>query len=662
MIAGKTVVIGLNCSHDAAAVILVDGQVVVAIAEERLVREKHVGGFPRMAIAYCLQEAGVDDIANVDLVVLNQEPVTDFSPRINDLGYQGRIVVNPSHHLLHAYYAWIASGFARPAILILDGAGYSYGEHTRRDSPLLGSRPAYDDMEEAESMFIVTADNTIEVARRRWGLWDSRYPHMQFPSLGHMFSMAAEYIFGHWQHAGKVMGLAPYGDPNALVGDIVTYDAAGNQVIDTSWVTRLRPRSNLQAIDDEICRNVAAKVQAEVERAVIHLCRDLHALTGATDLCLSGGVALNSVTNGLIRAQTPFDRLFVTPAAGDAGVALGAGLFGQHLIAGSVSSWANHDDYLGRRYSRQEVAAAVGDWAEYVNVEESEDPALDAAADLADGRIIGWFEGGSEFGPRALGHRSILCDPRTAVARDRLNSLVKYREAFRPYAASVLAEHAADFFDGDTSDAFMLTVVQVKSSMEDRIQAVRHVDGTCRIQSVSASHRGTYRSHIEHFQARTGIPMVLNTSFNIRGEPIIETPSDALRCFLACNLDVLYLEGLKITKYVLGAGTPGDVVPALVDGIELESVTQTASGAAVRTEHFARTRTGYRLSLSEGHFTLLRLVDAIRTLDQLASLTGRTLVETRNEAIDLQRRGVLCVKSHGIGSHSDETPTRDASI
>src|SRR5450755_1000032 len=283
----RSVVLGINAAHDSAACLLIDGEIAVAIAEERLARTKHFEGFPQRAIDYCLRSAGIVDRSAVDTVVVNEYVKDDNGLIARRAGFSGELIVNPSHHLLHAYYAWAGAKFARPAVLILDGAGYSYGEHERRKSPMLGPCPPYSEMEESESMYVVDDSGELALVRKRWGLWDSSDPFLRFPSLGHMYSVASEYIFGHMMHAGKTMGLAAYGDASRFPEPLIEYTADG-LVIDTEWITKLPPRSAEPAHRDEICRDVAAKVQAELERAVLYLCTELQSLTGAVDLAFSG--------------------------------------------------------------------------------------------------------------------------------------------------------------------------------------------------------------------------------------------------------------------------------------------------------------------------------------------------------------------------------------
>lgn len=635
------VVLGINSAHDASACLLVDGELKIAIPEERLSRAKYHEGFPYEAVKHCLQVGGLKELNSVDCIVMNEYAETDFDLELRNGGYTGRLITNPSHHLLHAYYAWVASGYSDAAIMIVDGSGYSYGEYIRQNSPMLGEAPPFSEMEEAESLYVVR-DGRIEIVGKRWALWEASSPYYRFASLGHMYSIVSQYIFGHWKHAGKTMGLAPYGDPASFPEPFI--DLTGPEmVIHTEWASRLPPRSPVPAEHDQTCRDLAAKVQAELERAMLWLADRLHRETGMDRLCVSGGVGLNSVTNGRLLRESKFSHLFITPAAGDAGISIGAALYGHHELTGVTPVWNYSHDYHGRTYPPDEVSAAITRYAKRLLVENPADAPAAAARDIASGSIIGWFEGGCEFGPRSLGHRSILCDPRGKDTKDRLNKTVKFRESFRPYAASVLSEHAGEYFDLAVDDPFMLIVAPVPQRYLDVIPSVCHVDGTCRIQSVRPDHLGGFRRLIEEFYDLTGLPLVLNTSFNIRGEPIVETPDEAIECFLASNIDVLYIEGRRLTKAILAsAGAPGELVPRLNDSLVLGVVVATDDGRAMEPEHHVQTRTGHKSRITGAEYRLLRAVDGARTLAELAGFVGDTMpAQVEAAFVDLQQRGFV---------------------
>lgn len=642
-----TVVLGVNTSHDAAACLLVDGELVVAVCEERLSRVKYHEGFPHLAVRYCLDAAGVPDLNAVDCIVINQLAECDYDTELLVGGYPGRLITNPSHHLLHAYYAWVGSGFSEAAVLILDGSGYCYGEYQRRGRTDLGAPPEFSEMEEAESLYRI-ADGELTVVSKRWALWHASRPFFRFASLGHMYSMASQYIFGSFKHAGKTMGLAAFGDASAYPEPIV--DLSGTEMdLDTLWASKLPPRSALPAEQDEVCRDVAAKVQDELETAILHLAGDLHRRTGSTRLAVSGGVGLNSVTNGRLLRESPFTELFITPAASDAGVAIGAALYGHRELTGSVPSWNYRHDYHGRVYSGSEVDAALADRSDLVSWSDAGEQVAElAAADVAAGSVVGWFDLGSEFGPRSLGHRSIICDPRVPGMKDYLNAHVKFREPFRPYAASVLSEHASEYFDLDVDDPFMLIVAQVREQYTQLVPSIVHADGTCRIQSVRPDHQGDFRALIEEFYRLTGLPLVLNTSFNIRGEPIVETPADALECFLASNFDVLYLQGRRVTKVRAAECAYGaELVPVLSPQLTLETELPTHAGAVGQPRQLVRTRTGHRAVLDPVEFSLLAQVDRRRSVAETAALAGVPAAEATVVFERLQNRGLVAFQLAG---------------
>jgi len=641
------VVLGVNTAHDAAACLLIDGELRVAIAEERLSRRKHQPGSPRRAIEGCLADAGLENLGAVDCIVVNQFPQTDFSGDLRRKGFEGELLVNPSHHLLHAHYAAAASGRPDSAILVVDGSGYSYAEHSRRGSPLLGPPPRFADACESESSFALRAGE-IELVERRWGVWDAGTPYFRFPSLGHMFSAASQYIFGHWVHAGKTMGLAPYGDPSGLDEQIVTCGEEG-LTVDTEWVLRLPPRSDRPAHLDRTCRDVAAKVQAELERAMLFLARRLFDATGLPHLCLAGGVALNSVANARLREEGPFEEMFVTPAAGDSGTAVGAAVYGHTHLSGEIPSWSSYTDFLGPRQKAVRTERALARAAPRTRRVEPAGPAA-AAADIAAGRVVGWYEGRSELGPRALGHRSILCDPRIESIRDYLNERVKFREPFRPYAAAVLEEHAERYFEVDWIDRFMLSVVQIRPEHQRQLRSICHVDGSCRVQTVPPD-AGDFRRLIVTFFEETGLPLVLNTSLNVRGEPIVETPEDAIRCFLGSNIDCVYVDGVRLEKAVLDAEViDTSLVPAPTGGIVVESRSAWEDGGWSERLAVHRAHGGQTVSIDELDASLLAAIDGNTSVGELIAdrQTGpRRIAEA---LASLQERGLISMAYADLAS------------
>jgi carbamoyltransferase len=607
---------------------MIDGRIEVAIMEERLSRKKHHEGFPDLAIDYCMKSAGIADINEVDYFVINQYNKSACEMELVQYrNYSNRVIINPSHHLLHAYYAYFASGFEDAAVLIVDGSGYNYGEYVVRNSPHLGPAPEFSEMEEADAIYFVRNGN-IELIEKRWGLWHSSEPYYRFPSLGHMFSAASQYIFGSWQHAGKTMGLAPYGDSNALQFQIVTKTANG-LAVDVDWILDFpKPVRGLSVEEVKINCDIAAKVQAELEEAMVYMAKRAYDATQSPNLCLSGGVALNSVANGRIILESPFQNVFITPAANDGGIAIGAALYGFHHLNKRPPVFKHVNDFYGRAYEDSEILEAIQNNPR-LQYERVDNPAQRAAADLADRKIIGWFEGKSELGPRALGHRSILCDPRLPGMKDALNSKVKYRESFRPYAASVLEEHTAEYFDIHSRNPYMLVVTSILPDKRSTLPAVCHIDGTCRIQTVGPDYDGNYRKLIEYFYELTSVPMVLNTSFNIRGEPIVESPQDALACFLGSGIDFLYIGSYRISKFTVSeSGNLDyslDLIPYLNDDLTLIKESGSDKGRSRQDRLLVRMRTGHHMLLEAPLFKLLEAVDGRSTGNMLLQTINREM-------------------------------------
>lgn len=613
------ITLGINCAHDASACLMIDAQIKIAILEERLSRIKYYEGFPHQAIDYCLNAVGIKDINEIDCIVMNEYAKSAYEIELQYKSYTNQLIINPSHHLLHAYYAYFASGFEDAAVLIVDGSGYHYGEYVARNSPYLGPAPKLSEMEEAETLYLFRSGK-ISVIEKRWGLWHSSEPYYRFPSIGHMFSIASQYIFGKWVHAGKTMGLAPYGDSSAMPFKIITHTDNG-LAVDVDWVLNFpKPKYDQPVHEVKLKRDMAAKVQAELEDALLYLIKRAYNATQCPNLCLSGGVALNSVANGRIIREGPFQNVFITPAANDGGIAIGAALYGYHYLNNVSPTFQNFSDFHGREYSQSDMEIVIHNNPR-IRYDRIDNPAEEAAHDIATGKIIGWFEGKSEFGPRALGHRSILCDPRPTDMKDRLNSKVKFRESFRPYAASVLEEHRGEYFDMNYMDPHMLTVASVHPAKRSVIPAVCHVDGTCRTQTVSAHYDGLYRHLIEHFHNLTSVPLILNTSFNIRGEPIVETPADAVTCFLGSGMDVLYLGPFRIRKLTLDslvdAEALEDLIPTLNDHLTLFTENRASKGKWQKRYVIVQTRTGYRFPLEASLLKLLELIDGQSNCDLL---------------------------------------------
>ena len=563
-----TAILGISAFyHDAAAALVVDGRIVAAAQEERFSRSKHDASFPERAIAYCLDEAGLE-ASQLDYVGFYEKPYRKlerlldtyvaFAPR----GYRSFLLAAPlwmkqrlhlardisrrlgsnqrrltfvEHHESHAASAFFASPFDQAAILTLDGVG-----------------------EWATATFGTGRGNRIELTH------EQRFPH----SLGLLYS-AFTYYTGFRVNSGeyKLMGLAPYGTPryvDAIVEHLIDLRADGSFRLDLSYfdychgltMTSKRfhalfggpPRPPESPITQREM-DLAASIQAVTEDIVLRCARHLHEASGMQNLCLAGGVALNCVANGRLLRESPFERIWAQPAAGDAGGALGTALFVWHQLLEKPRT-ADPDDamqgaLLGPSFDDAAIHAVLERRGARYKTFDDDASLCDFVADqLADQAIVGWFQGRMEYGPRALGNRSILADPRSSEHRAKLNLNIKFRESFRPFAPSVLADFAKDWFDvpEGLDSPYMLFVFQASYEGEQApLPAVTHVDGSARIQTVDARRHGRYHTLLSSFQRRTGCPVLVNTSFNVRGEPIVCTPDDAYACFLGTNLDVLVM-------------------------------------------------------------------------------------------------------------------------
>jgi carbamoyltransferase len=553
-------ILGINCfSHDTGAALVQDGYPLAFVEQERFNREKHTKAFPDDAVAFCLRAAGIS-IHDVDVVVFAHRAGLDFARGSLDAlgrlplsakrlavqayvdwslvakqraflkrwGYRGR-VVNVGHHDAHAASAFFPSGFEEAAVLTLDRGGDFL-------STTLGHGRAF----------------------RLKTLREVRNPH----SLGEIYTAVTSWLGFHPNSdEGKVMGLAPYGSDRyaQTFRDFVRLTPGGTFTVNLSWFryqleggplsrrfldlfgSPRRPGSPITAHHQD----VAHGVQTVTEEAALHMTRALHAMTGSKNLALAGGVALNSVLNGRLLAETPFERIFIQPAAGDAGNALGAALRVWHHQMGRPRRWRMEHAYLGPGYEEADFKQALIGCG--LPVRRVGNPAAEAAGLLAESKIIGWFQGRAEVGPRALGARSILADPRRPETKDLLNAEVKHREGFRPFAPSVLHEKGAEYFDGYHPSPFMLLVLPVALDKRGVIPAVTHVDGTGRLQTVDQANGLFYRL-IKEFEQRTGVPVVLNTSFNVAGEPIVNRPSEAVSDFLHTGINALFLGPYLVEK------------------------------------------------------------------------------------------------------------------
>ncbi|MGA8116457.1 MAG: carbamoyltransferase C-terminal domain-containing protein [Actinocatenispora sp.] len=543
--------LGLGGSnHDFAACLVADGDIVAGVEEERLRRRKYsvgVNSLFNQSWRYCLDTHGVR-LSDVDAIVADD---TLLPPAY--FHFRSRITLI-RHHMAHAASAFFPSPFHRAAVLVVDGAGSlieGEGVETLTTAVGEGSR-----ITELTKVYGTNWTTDGLSALRIYQAGDSDH------SLGFMYKAVSRaigfvlYQDDDWylSEDGKTMGLAPYGT-DRYCREFRRYLTL---LPDGRYELHLRNGGLLEFVDKALDglegeqrfargADLAYAAQDTLEEVLLHVARRLHADTGLTELCLAGGVALNCVANGRLLRETPFENVFVQPAAGDGGCAIGNAYYGHHVLQGalrdrgpsSVQRPQRHA-YLGRTYPEAEVDAALAKSG--LPHRKVADSARLGAELLSRSAMLGWFTEGSEFGPRALGHRSILADPRRAEMKDIINAKVKHRESFRPFAPAVLAEYASTYFELDIESPYMLIVAPVRPERQRDVPAIVHVDGTARVQTVTRADNGRYRRLIEWFHRITGVPVVLNTSFNDRGMPIVETPEQALDFYGSSQLDYLIME------------------------------------------------------------------------------------------------------------------------
>ena len=570
-------VLGLNTyDHDVSACLLRDGAIAFAIAKERITREKHASGFYKEVIDYCLDAEGIT-LDDVDLIVRNCYilPVAEMEER---LVYQDRPgflpdheradaashplflslsdkVVSVSHHLAHAYSAFAVSPFEEGVVMIVDGVGSYRSDVTESCPPGDGASPL---ARESESYYKFSGSK-IECVKKVCMEPDRGFLSDEFcnmPGLGALYSRASTYIFGDWNKCGELMGLAPYGRPDQVKHLLELTDGALRV---PRWTSDFKQPFVIDRGGWEAnpamphWQDLAWRVQDDTENVLLARARWLRETTGAVNLCMAGGVALNCVANGRIAREAGFEKVWIQPAAGDDGIAIGCAYYGWLEVLKQRRAFVMEHSYVGRRYSDADIETAISPFLVRIQTTatRSADICGETAKLLAEQRVIGWFQGLSEFGPRALGNRSLLADPRHAEMKDILNRRVKHRQAFRPFAPIVLAERAGEIFEGKEDLPFMLIAKRVRPEWRDRIPAVVHVDGTARVQTVTEAVNPLLYRLLRDFEALTGVPVLINTSFNVKGEPIVETPDDAVVCFLTTGIDHLVLHDRLISKNAL---------------------------------------------------------------------------------------------------------------
>jgi carbamoyltransferase len=567
-----TYILGINAyDHDVSACLLRDGAIAFAIAKERVTRHKHATGFYQEVIDYCVRAEGIS-LDDVDLVVRNCYvlPIEDIEVRLisqADMPLKERTqaaknplhlsksnkVVTVSHHIAHAYSAFAACPFDQGVVMVVDGVGNYSSDIAEKDQLTDNVNPL---ARESESYYKFSGSK-LEALKKVWlnpvrGFLSDEFFNMK--GLGAVYSRVSSYIFADWNKCGEVMGLAPYGRPDQI-RPLVTLKNGALEIPD--WTEEFNqpylPEAKEKWDDSPAMqhwKDLAWRVQDDTEKVLIERAIWLRETTGAKNLCLAGGVALNCVANGRIAREAGYDNVWIQPAAGDDGIAIGCAYYGHLAIHKKPRTFVMNHAYLGAAYSDEEAEAASKKWLVRSETFNGPDKSIcsETSKVLTENQVVGWFQGRSEFGPRALGNRSILADPRNPAMKDVLNARVKHRQSFRPFAPIVLAERANEVFEGDEDSPFMLLAKRVQPEWRDKIPAIVHVDGTARVQTVRREHNERLYLLLKAFENRTGVPVLLNTSFNIRGEPIVETPGDAMKCFLSTGIDYLALDDMLIAK------------------------------------------------------------------------------------------------------------------
>lgn len=584
--------------HDSAAALLKDGQLVAASMEERFTRKKHDNRMPIQAIVFCLKQAGIT-AKDIDYVVYYEKPIQKFerilqtalntfpnssivwreamlkwmgdklwirNKIVNALGVDSKKVLFCDHHMSHAASAFFASPFKEAAVLTCDGVG----EWT---TTTLGKATSYWAGE--------TGSNDINLFS------EQRFPH----SIGLLYSVFTAWLGFHVNNGEyKVMGMSPYGTPrymdkmekvfklNPADGSFrlnmdyfsfaTSIDSSYNQKFVDLWGEPRKEESDFFTLEtnperagekagieqNQYYADVSATIQRATEDALIAICNHLHKVTGLDKLVMAGGVALNTKANWRLLNETPFKEIYIQPASGDDGGALGAALWAWHVVLNKPREWVMPHAYWGQSYREDEIKATLDEFGiKYESFESNPEKMLDVIAEeMTDSKVVGWMQGRFEWGPRALGARSILADPRSERMKEVVNTKIKFREPFRPFAPVVLRDRALEYFDypdvqEHEAPRYMLMVSPVREEKQHEIQAVVH-KGTGRLQAIERETNPRYYGLIERFGQLTGVPVVLNTSFNLRGEPIVNTPANALNTFFNSDIDLLAMETILVRK------------------------------------------------------------------------------------------------------------------
>jgi carbamoyltransferase len=659
--------LGLNFSHDYSACLLKGANVRVALALERLVRVRRGIVAPQRLnrglhelIEYCLDVEGItlDDVDHVIACSTETRSAEEEQHLLDGVLLLPRRKVlampHPGHHLAHACASFFSSGFPEAAALVVDAYGSIVGDGREAESGFAFSR---------QGLPHLVFGNRKQGTRVAAHLRGERFVMPdRLEGVGEMYRVLSLALGfrqpgTYYDEAGKTMGLASYGqllsrepvliritDHGFDFSNAYPFLASLNLISEESGVRYLNVRPSSTPIS-RLHRDLAAQLQWEVEEACVHLARRLRRDTGLDFLVLGGGTFLNSTTNFRILKESGFRDIYVFPASTDDGTAVGAAFYGYYLDGGHrFEPRRCAHVFFGRTYASDQVEGALRDHGvPYSTSSTPAQAAKSAAQALAAGRIVGWFQGGSEFGPRSLGNRSVLANALVPGMKDYLNERVKFRESFRPFAPAVLEEQAEEYFDlGGASSPYMLLICPVREKYRDLLASVTHVDGTARVQTVARAANPLFYLLIEEFWRLTGVPVVLNTSFNLRGMPIVETPDDAVRCFLSTEMDRLVMDRFVVEAVDFPAFIPIRNDLTLTASAQWSATASTYALISVaiqqRKDHGDAAR---MLPISLDQLNLLRLVDGCRSVAAIADEAGIPVQTVVREVLGLIREDLL---------------------
>ncbi len=559
-------VLGTGLSHDGSSCILKDGKILVAIEKERLTRIKHDGGSDAATVQYCLDAAGIK-LSNIDLIVqcanFEKDEIKKNRFKGERIFYEDEQIpfVTISHHLAHAYSAVGTSPFNECAVMVIDGCGSFYPQcddlakayiptHVNSLPGLYGEKDSYYYFDGKQLQSLYKDFSIINFLQKPNEVYLPTSNH----SIGGLYAMASNYCLGSFDDAGKLMGLAPFGE------DGIYKTALFNLQDGNVWVNEEVMRQHFIFPMDEISHpfkknfqhyaNIAKWVQQETERAILYLFKHRLNFFPHQNICYAGGVALNAVANSKILQQTGIKNLYIEPAAGDNGLAIGCAYYGWMEVLKKEKVLHDGSTCFGKKYDEGSIEKALIEFGNNI-VYQKENNTKDALEivtnELLKGKTVAWYQQGAEFGPRALGRRSILADPRLANIQQHINANIKCREDFRPFAPVVLWEDRHEYFEEGIESEYMILIDKIKPEWKNIMPGIVHVDGTCRVQTIKNKEESLYKL-LEVWKAKSGISVLLNTSFNKKGMPIIETPSEAIKFFYESALDVLVMHNFIVYK------------------------------------------------------------------------------------------------------------------